>query len=258
MAGTTVIAYASPTNILTSPDLDAAAILSAVPVSFDIPGVGIPTGQISPRNGMTVVKQGSATGLTRGTIATAPNTAGRAKNGFEIRPSGSVFAGPGDSGSLVIEPSSRKVVGLLYGAVDAGGSRGWGAAIDATYVSSRLGISFAGRPGIFINPGMKGLPNTCNTTPSGTGLICKCSSTNAANRIKDDKAFQMAKGSTCSDCETRCRTGVRSIGGAGAGPSAVPTQIDNPIAALIQAIIDFINDFISGWNEDQVLRRAET
>lgn len=154
------VAHATPGNLITSKGLDAAAVLATVPVSFDIPGIGVTTGEMKPKTGMKVVKVGALTGLTHGVISKSPsnvNIRHVARDTFFIRTPGGDFSHNGDSGSLIIEPKSRKVVGILYGGFVISGSE-WASAHDATVVAKDLGISFAGKPGTLTNLGVKPTP----------------------------------------------------------------------------------------------------
>ena len=91
----------------------AICALGTRPSSFDIYGVGAPTGSMRPRIGMKVVKSGLTTGVTWGRVD------GVGSGSFSVVPDTSVPAGgemslPGDSGSIWMELATNVAVGLHY------------------------------------------------------------------------------------------------------------------------------------------------
>jgi hypothetical protein len=91
----------------------AVCLLGARPWSFDIYGVGAVTGWTSARIGMKVVKSGLTSGVTWGIID------GLNGGGFTVVPDSSVpaigeMSLPGDSGSIWMELTTNRAVGLHF------------------------------------------------------------------------------------------------------------------------------------------------
>jgi hypothetical protein len=108
-------------------DCAAATVLAtAVPrILPAIAGIGLVSATVSPRRGMTIVKQGLATGLTQGSVVDinfrfSMTYSGVGVVGFKDQVLCSPYSQGGDSGSLVVDASSLAAVGLHF----AGSAKG--------------------------------------------------------------------------------------------------------------------------------------
>lgn len=109
-------------------DAAIAEPLNHSDVTTVIPHIGSVNGITAPRLGMQVVKCGRTSGLTFGTITTLGITQ-RINFGihqpwfeeqFEVTGENGLFSDAGDSGSLIVELSTKKAVGLLFAGSQAG------------------------------------------------------------------------------------------------------------------------------------------
>lgn len=106
---------ATPTN-----EVDAAVAKPIDPNMFTgvIRGIGVVSGTKPPALGMTVRKSGRTTGYTEGTINLLNATVNVAYGSRTARFTGQIITGPmsqgGDSGSLIVDGTENKAVGLLY------------------------------------------------------------------------------------------------------------------------------------------------
>jgi hypothetical protein len=151
----------TPFEIAGLPTYFDAAIASVnVPYTYDIPGIGVPTGHTEPRLGMNVTLVGGKSGLNKGKITnpsvnykmTKQVPAGQyayVRNAFIH----SCVSTAGDSGSMVIETATKKVVGLHYAGDDAKPEYNIGCRASA--ITRAFGIDFKGKPGVFTPSGYK-------------------------------------------------------------------------------------------------------
>jgi hypothetical protein len=111
----TTITAQVPTN-----EVDAAVAKPLDPTKFtgEILGIGQISGTKAPALGMKVRKSGRTTGYTEGTITLLNATVNVAYGSRTARFTGQVITGPisqgGDSGSLIVDATENKAVGLLY------------------------------------------------------------------------------------------------------------------------------------------------
>lgn len=94
-------------------------------VSYAVQGAKMPLGMIAPERGMKVVKRGRTTGTTKSKILdihfrVALQYPGVGKIGFLDQVLCERYTDGGDSGSLVVDSKSGKVVGLHFAGADAG------------------------------------------------------------------------------------------------------------------------------------------
>lgn len=143
--------------------------------SYDIPGIGIPTGTIEPSNGMAFKALTGSSGMINGQIIRAKyNNIGNYESGFTSVENNiftnSVIWHGGDSGSLLVEPKTRRAIGLVYATAlsksDAGKTITLAFGCRASTVEKAYGVSFAGKQGTF-NAG--GTPLPTNNPPEETG-----------------------------------------------------------------------------------------
>ncbi len=106
---------ATPTN-----EVDAALAKPIDPNMFtgEIRGIGFINGTKPPALGMKVRKSGRTTGYTEGTINLLNATVNVAYGSRTARFTGQIITGPmsqgGDSGSLIVDGTENKAVGLLF------------------------------------------------------------------------------------------------------------------------------------------------
>lgn len=94
-------------------------------LSFNLPGTTKPLGTVAPKRDMVVMKRGRTTGTTRGKIIdvdfrvvlTYPGTG---EIGFTRQVLCTRYTDEGDSGSLVIDVASKKIVGLHFAGAHGG------------------------------------------------------------------------------------------------------------------------------------------
>ena len=150
---------------------DAAIASVTVPYSFNIPGIGVPTGHTDPKVGMNVTLAGGTSGVTKGKItnissnfkATENAPKGQytyVKNAFIH----SCKSTSGDSGSMIIEDSTKKVIGLHMAGDDA--RPDFNVGCRASAIAKAFGINFVGKSGTFTPPGYK--PPTPTPSPQPT------------------------------------------------------------------------------------------
>ncbi len=94
-------------------------------VTLEIKGLGAPRGIIKARRGMPVVKAGRATGCTTGIIRDVHLSfwmyyEGIGEVGFRNQVLCTRYAGPGDSGALVLEKGTLRAVGLHFAGAERG------------------------------------------------------------------------------------------------------------------------------------------
>ena len=144
---------------------DAAVASVTVPYTFNIPGIGIPTGHTEPKIGMVVTLAGGTSGVTHGKITSISNN----YKALENAPQGqytyvknafvhSCKSTAGDSGSMIVEDATKKVVGLHMAGDDA--RPDYNVGCRASAIANAFGISFVGKSGIFTPPGYTP-PTTC-------------------------------------------------------------------------------------------------
>lgn len=137
----------------TQPLMDAALAIPTAATSHYVNGIGIPTGHVAPRVGMKVIKSGASLGISKGTIIQIGDiTLANAKakpvtdkaNPFTTVKDGILIAGmppvPGDSGSIIMEEGTNKVVALFCCGFNATTSM----AVPAIRIAQSFNISFVG------------------------------------------------------------------------------------------------------------------
>ena len=103
----------------------ALAAVNKEDVTAEILLLGVPKGAVKPRRGMAVIKNGRTTGKTQGVVEDVhadiwvdyrPHGYAGFQNAMAIRGSGltPLFSAGGDSGSVILEETSRKACGLLF------------------------------------------------------------------------------------------------------------------------------------------------
>jgi hypothetical protein len=123
-------------NAINEVDCALALIDDGVELLGEIDGLGIPSGVASAEEVGEVAKAGRTTGYTRGTITAievdrvvVDFSTGALRFDNQIEISGldeQPFSKGGDSGSLILEPSTMRAVGLLFAGSDQGGPQGIG------------------------------------------------------------------------------------------------------------------------------------
>ncbi len=135
--------------------VDAALALLAdgIEAVTEIEGVGIPSETVAAENIHSVAKIGRTTGLTYGTITAievdnvvVDFSTGRLRFDGQLEIAGTdvqSFSTGGDSGSLIVDASDARAVGLLFAGSDRGGLHDTGVtyANPLSEVFDRLGIS---------------------------------------------------------------------------------------------------------------------
>jgi hypothetical protein len=128
--------------------VDAALAAPTLPVSFEIPGVGIPRGHTEPKIGMKVKMFAGFSGFKTG-VVTAVNkelTDSKGKRGVFLI---NIPIQGGDSGTLVVD-SNNMAVGLVFGDNAATGE---GTCCKASaIIRAYPGLSFVGKAGPSIQP----------------------------------------------------------------------------------------------------------
>jgi hypothetical protein len=197
-------------NSLGYPDFaDASLGRPSVPVSFDIPSIGIPKGHTPAKVGMRVRMYGATSGFKTGTIV-AIDEAVEGRRALSV----SIPWQSGDSGALLVNDQNL-VVGLAAVTLQHTDAN-TGKVIKSVYMAVPVegiiqaypGINFAGKAGTFQpNATITGLPTSPlpNTTPPATPSPTPKPGT----------------------------------------PSPSPTNTDDPIAALIKIILAFIEDLLA-------------
>lgn len=140
---------------------DAAIARPTVNFTYEIPGIGVPTGHIEPKAGMNVKLLGSTSGLQPGKIVQADYTT--CNSSISVAPKGkcmfqkaaflhSCNSGPGDSGSPIVDTATRRVVGLHF-AGNENANRNVGCRAGA--IASAFNVNFVGKVGTFNSKGVK-------------------------------------------------------------------------------------------------------
>ena len=157
-AGSVLPPTADPYAVKNAPVFTDAALIaiSDASYSYEIPGVGIPTGVTTPKAGMQVKMNGARTGYHEGVI-TDPDVKIIAKDsqtGNWLIVSHVVaydmFHDSGDSGSVVLEKGTNKAVCMTEGVATFNGGQQtirYGTRLD--YLAQVWGLNFVGREGIF-------------------------------------------------------------------------------------------------------------
>ncbi len=145
--------------------------------SYDIPGIGIPTGTIEPQDGMPFKALTGYSGMIHGQVVRAKyNNIGNYESGFTSVENNiftnSVIWHGGDSGSLLVEPNTRRAIGLVYATAlsksTAGKTITLAFGCRATVIEKAYGVSFAGKQGTF-NAG--GTPLPTENPPPVPGML---------------------------------------------------------------------------------------
>lgn len=150
---------------------DAALANISTKYSYEIPGIGIPTGHAEPRIGMKIASLTGRTGFLKGEILkSTANTIGSLTDG-SIQVSLNIFYSsqqwnPGDSGSVIIDTQTRKALGLIYATqLSLEGGPPIHLACKATTIAKAYNVNFVGKQGTF-NP-----DGSLSTTPSPTPQV---------------------------------------------------------------------------------------
>ncbi len=115
--------FAAPTATSNLVDAAVAKPVADSAISDDIIDVGKVTGTVDATVGMAVTKSGRTTSTTTGTIEVLDATSQVSYGGgrvayFENQILSGDMSEPGDSGSLLVEASSKRAVGLLFAGSD--------------------------------------------------------------------------------------------------------------------------------------------
>lgn len=156
-AGSVLPPTADPFAVKDAPTFTDAALISITKASYsyEIPGVGIPTGVKAPVKGMKVKMLGARTGLHTGTITNADFKviAKNTQDGNWIIVNHAVAYSmahdSGDSGSVVLEQGTNKAVCMTEGIVTTSEQKQifYGTRLD--FLAKVMGISFVGKAGTF-------------------------------------------------------------------------------------------------------------
>lgn len=157
---------------------DAGLSTVKVKYDFNIPKVGVPTGHTEPRKGMKVILAGARSGVDTGVITSASTN-------ITIHDTGSPYgffaknvfqhdcnSTHGDSGAMVVEIATKKVVGLHFAGNDQSPKENF--AVKASAIVNALGISFKGKAGTFNPPTGYTTPPpvTCNPPKHLVNGVC--------------------------------------------------------------------------------------
>lgn len=129
--------------------VDCGIASSDLPISADIPGIGVPKGSAEPTVGMNIKLLGAESGLLTGTVTDIYPSIQAEVEGVGNMEQQNVFnisahTVHGDSGSLIINDEGY-VVGQVYAATiggNQGNETGQGLCSKATVIEAAMGISF--------------------------------------------------------------------------------------------------------------------
>lgn len=163
------------TSLKSMTSFDVALLTPALPVSYNIPGVGLQRGHVEPKIGMRARKLGMATGSRSGSVIATPQVIAGTVCGRIDRQSiacvlqSDVFTVnipgvSGDSGGPVVTDT-----GQVLGISTIGGTNT--SCIKASAIARRFGVSFAPPAGYKEPPQATSVPGTVIPGVGGGGTV---------------------------------------------------------------------------------------